>query len=110
MLQERSLQHWPALAAADVPVLLLLATEPEAVRRANEAAARAVRSGHPRAAVHALPGWGHDLIGDGGPELAAIIGDWLTDARRAQPAASASSRLTSRTDASSSSRPEASTT
>jgi len=82
MLQERSLQHWPTLAAADVRVLLLLATEPTQVRLANEDAARAVRSEHPRAAVHALPGWGHDLLGDGGPELAAIIGDWLTDAGR----------------------------
>ena len=102
MLQEQSMQHWPTLAAADVRVLLLLATEPTQVRRANEDAAKAVRSGHARAAVHALPGWGHDLIGDGGPELAAIIGDWLTDARRGQPAASASRRLTSRTDSSSS--------
>jgi pimeloyl-ACP methyl ester carboxylesterase len=110
MLQERSMQHWPTLAAADVRVLLLLASEPEPVRRANDAAAGAVRSGHPKAAVHTLPGWGHDLIGDGGPELAAIIGDWLTGDGRGQPAASASSRVTSRTDASSSSRPEASTT
>jgi pimeloyl-ACP methyl ester carboxylesterase len=110
MLQEQSMQHWPTLAAADVPVLLLLATEPEPVRRANDDAARTVRSLHARAAVHTLPGWGHDLIGDGGPGLAAIIGDWLTDAGRGQPAASASSRLTSRTDASSSSSPEPSTT
>ena len=85
MLQERSMRHWPTLAAAEVPALLLLATEPEPVRLANADAARAVRSAHPRAAVHALPGWGHDLIGDGGPELAAIIGDWLTDAGRISP-------------------------
>ena len=80
MLHERSLGRWAALAAADVPALLLLATEPEPVRVANDEGARAVLTRHPTADVRPMPGWGHDLIGDGGPALAEIIGDWLTTA------------------------------
>jgi pimeloyl-ACP methyl ester carboxylesterase len=80
MLRERSLNRWPALSDAGVPALLLLATEPEPVRVANDEGARAVRARHPAAEVRPLPGWGHDLIGDGGPALAEIIGDWLTTA------------------------------
>ena len=95
MLGERSLSRWPALAAADVPVLLLLATEPEQVRAANDEGARDVAARHPGADIRALPGWGHDLIGDGGPALAEIIADWLTTSAR-QPAASVSSRTASR--------------
>jgi len=85
MLGERSLSRWPALAAADVPVLLLLATEPEQVRAANEEGARDVAARHPGADVRALPGWGHDLIGDGGPALATIIADWLTSSALSRP-------------------------
>jgi len=78
MLHERSLGRWESLAAADVPALLLLATEPEPVRVANDEGARAVLARHPAADVRPMPGWGHDLIGDGGPALAEVIGDWLT--------------------------------
>jgi pimeloyl-ACP methyl ester carboxylesterase len=86
MVHERSLDRWAALAAAGVPTLLLLATEPEPVRVANDEGARAVRTRNPGADVRAMPGWGHDLIGDGGPALAEVIGDWLsTVAGGAQP-------------------------
>jgi hypothetical protein len=80
MLRERSLDRWATLAAAGVPALLLLATEPEPVRVANDEGAQAVRARHPAADVRPMPGWGHDLIGDGGPALAEVIGDWLTTA------------------------------
>jgi pimeloyl-ACP methyl ester carboxylesterase len=80
MVSERSLDRWSALADADVPALLLLATEPEAVRLRNEKGERAVHARHPGVDTRALPGWGHDLIGDGGPALARIIGDWLVPA------------------------------
>jgi pimeloyl-ACP methyl ester carboxylesterase len=87
MLRERSLGRWAALAAADVPALLLLATEPGPVRAANDEGERAVRARHPGADIRTLPGWGHDLIADGGPALAEIIGDWLvTGGGAAQPA------------------------
>ena len=87
MLRERSLGRWSALAAAEVPALLLLATEPEPVRLANDEGERAVRARHPGADIRTLPGWGHDLVADGGPALGELIGDWLTTgAGTAQPA------------------------
>jgi pimeloyl-ACP methyl ester carboxylesterase len=86
MLHERSLDRWESLATAGVPALLLLATEPEPVRVANEEGALAVLARHRAADVRPMPGWGHDLIGDGGPALAEIIGDWLTTAEGSQPA------------------------
>src|SRR5215210_4681104 len=78
MLRERTLPHWDALADAAVPTLLLLATEPEPVRASNEVGARLVEARHPAAEIRSLPGWGHDLLADGGPALAGIIGTWLT--------------------------------
>ncbi len=87
MLRERSLGRWDAVAAADLPALLLLATEPESVRVANAEGEQAVRTRHPRADIRTLPGWGHDLIADGGPALAEVIADWLTTGAGApQPA------------------------
>ena len=77
MIDERSLSRWSTLSDADVPALLLLATEPEPIRLWNEAGERAVLARHPGVDARSLPGWGHDLIGDGGPALADIIGDWL---------------------------------
>jgi pimeloyl-ACP methyl ester carboxylesterase len=82
MLQERPRTRWPALASVDLPVLLLLATEPEEIRAVNDEGAATVRALHPGAEVRALPGWGHDLIADGGPALGELVADWLL----AQPA------------------------
>lgn len=78
MLRERSLDRWPALAAAGLPVLLLLATEPAELGAANVEGGRAVRARHPRAQLESLPGCGHDLIADGGPAIAERVGDWLS--------------------------------
>jgi pimeloyl-ACP methyl ester carboxylesterase len=78
MLRERSLGRWSALAEADLPVLLLLATEPAPVRLANDEGERAVRARYPGADIRTVPGWGHDLVADGGPALGELIGDWLT--------------------------------
>jgi pimeloyl-ACP methyl ester carboxylesterase len=74
---ERPSESWSVLADAGVPVLLLLATEPEDARAANEAAATRFQTAIPHADVRFCEGWGHDLIADGGPELADLVGDWL---------------------------------
>ena len=79
MLAERPLERWPVLAAAGVDVLLLLATEP--TRDTNEEGAAAVLARHPGTDVRFLDGWGHDLVADGGDELAELIGDWVSQLR-----------------------------
>jgi pimeloyl-ACP methyl ester carboxylesterase len=77
LVRERSSQRWAALAAAAVPVLLLLATEPPTQRLNNEAGLLRMSATLPALNARFLPGWGHDLIGDGGPALARIIGEWV---------------------------------
>jgi pimeloyl-ACP methyl ester carboxylesterase len=79
MLAERPLERWPVLAAAGVPVLLLLATEP--TRDTNEEGAAVVLARHPGTDVRFLDGWGHDLVADGGDALAELIGDWVSRLR-----------------------------
>ncbi len=74
---ERPSESWPVLADAAVPVLLLLATEPVETRAQNEAAARVFRAALPHAEVRRCDGWGHDLLADAGPEVGAIVADWL---------------------------------
>jgi pimeloyl-ACP methyl ester carboxylesterase len=77
MVRERSSQRWPVLAAEDMPVLLLLATEPTETRVLNQAGLERMRAALPDLDARNLAGWGHDLISDGGPAIATIIGDWL---------------------------------
>jgi pimeloyl-ACP methyl ester carboxylesterase len=73
----RSSEAWPAIAGAGIPTLLLLATEPEDRAAENESGADRLRAAIPGATVVAVPGAGHDLIADAGPEVAALIADWL---------------------------------
>jgi pimeloyl-ACP methyl ester carboxylesterase len=77
MVAERSSARWPALADARLPVLLLLADEPPEVRDRNRAAATRMAAAVPQLETRVMTGWGHDLIGDAGPELADEIGRWL---------------------------------
>jgi pimeloyl-ACP methyl ester carboxylesterase len=76
LMDTRVSSSWPAIAAAGIPILLLVATEPEELRRRSEAA-MPVFSGHfPDADVHWMPGAGHDLFADAGPALGRIVADW----------------------------------
>ena len=77
LVRERSSQRWAALQAAAVPVLLLLATEPPETKANNEAGLLRMSAALPGLDARFLTGWGHDLIGDGGPALASIIGEWI---------------------------------
>ena len=77
---ERPSRSWPVVADAAIPVLLLLATEPEETLRQNEAAAERFSAAVPHAELRFLPGWGHDLIADGGPALAGELVAWLAQA------------------------------
>ena len=78
MVRERSSLRWPLLADARLPVLLLLATEPAETRVLNEAGLVRMTAALPDLDAQFLTGWGHDLVADGGPALATIVGEWLT--------------------------------
>lgn len=74
-------EHWPAIAAGGIPILLLLATEPEQILEINETALPAFREQFPDAEIHMLEGAGHDLIADAGPEVARLVRDWAVAGR-----------------------------
>lgn len=77
LVRERSSARWPALATTGIPVLLLLATEPEQTRRLGEAGLRHLQEVLPHVDARFMRGWGHDLVADGGPDLAHIVGEWV---------------------------------
>jgi hypothetical protein len=66
-----------AIAAAGIPILLLLATEPEETRAMNERAAVEFARRFPDAEIRFLDNAGHDLFADAAPELATLVRDWV---------------------------------
>jgi pimeloyl-ACP methyl ester carboxylesterase len=78
LLDTRVSTTWPAIGAADIPVLLLLATEPEELRERSEAAVPVFLERLPAAEVDWIENAGHDLFADAAPELARLVRDWAT--------------------------------
>jgi pimeloyl-ACP methyl ester carboxylesterase len=77
-LSERRVSDtWQRIAAAGIPVLVLLATMPEELRRANEGAASRYAAAVPQAEVRFVPDATHSLLTDAGPEVASLVADWL---------------------------------
>jgi pimeloyl-ACP methyl ester carboxylesterase len=76
IMQARVSATWPAIAAAGLPILLLLATEPEELRERSEAAMPVFSQHFPDAEIHWVENAGHDLIADAAPEVARLIRDW----------------------------------
>jgi pimeloyl-ACP methyl ester carboxylesterase len=76
LMGTRVTESWPAIAEAGIPILLLLATEPEQTREQNEQAVPRFRERFPDAEVILMDGAGHDLFADAGPELARLVVDW----------------------------------
>jgi pimeloyl-ACP methyl ester carboxylesterase len=72
----RITEYWPAVAEAGIPILLLLATEPEDTRKQNERWAPVFAERFPDADIRFIEGAGHDLIADAGPEVARLVRDW----------------------------------
>ena len=68
---------WPVVGRAGIPVLLVTATEPPDSREQNDEGARRLLAAIPSADWRSLEGAGHDLIADRGPELGALVADWL---------------------------------
>jgi lipase len=77
LARARATDAWPAIDAARIPTLLVYATEPPEQATVNEAGAERLRAAIGSATVLPLQGAAHDLIGDAGPELAALVADWL---------------------------------
>lgn len=73
----RVTESWPAIAAAGLPILLLLATEPEETGEQNRSAAEVFAERFPDAEIHFLENAGHDLFADAGPELARLVAAWV---------------------------------
>jgi pimeloyl-ACP methyl ester carboxylesterase len=69
---------YDALRHSGVPVLLLVATEPAARQAARHRLTARFQQHVPQAVICPMPGCGHDVIADAGPDLARIVGDWLT--------------------------------
>jgi pimeloyl-ACP methyl ester carboxylesterase len=78
LLDTRVSTTWPAIGAAGIPVLLLLATEPQELRERSEAAVPVFLERLPAAEVHWIENAGHDLFADAAPELARLVRDWAT--------------------------------
>jgi pimeloyl-ACP methyl ester carboxylesterase len=78
LMGTRVTESWPAIAAAGIPVLLLLATEPEETWEQNRRAAEVFAEQFPDAEIHFLEHAGHDLFADTGPELARIVAAWAS--------------------------------
>ena len=73
----RSSEQWAAIAAAGIPTLLLLATEPPATRAMNEAAAARFQAAIPHAEIRFTEGATHSLITDQRERFGATVADWL---------------------------------
>jgi hypothetical protein len=43
--------------------------------------AERMRASLPQLEARVMTGWGHDLIGDGGPAVAEVVVEWLSDVR-----------------------------
>jgi alpha-beta hydrolase superfamily lysophospholipase len=76
LMYTRVSESWPAIAETGIPILLLLATEPEATREQNEAAAKLFAERFPDAEIRFFEGAGHDLFADAGPQLAEVVLAW----------------------------------
>jgi len=79
LARSRATDAWPAIDAARIPTLLVYATEPPEQAAVNLDGAERLRSAIGSATVVPLPGAAHDLIGEAGPALAAIVADWLDE-------------------------------
>lgn len=75
--QEPVTGTYPLIADADVPVLLLTASEPGELEAAAEAAIVRFRSALPKARVESMPGAVHDLVSYAPAEVAEIVGGFV---------------------------------
>jgi len=78
LMRARSSATWPVTAAAGIPTLLLLATEPDDLRRSNEEAAERFLAAIPHADVRFIEGASHSLVADMRERFGSTVAAWLT--------------------------------
>lgn len=62
-----------------MPILLLTPTEPARFGIAAREAIDRFQANVPQLRVHRMPGDVHDLVSHAAPDLAAIVGSWLSE-------------------------------
>jgi alpha-beta hydrolase superfamily lysophospholipase len=77
LMRARQSERWSAIAAAHVPTLLLLGTQPDELRATNEAAAKRFHAAVPDADIRFIQGATHSLITDLRDRFGAMVGAWL---------------------------------
>lgn len=76
-VRNRPSETWPAIAAAGIPTLLLLATVPDTVRASNEQDSLRFAAAVPRAEVVLVEGASHQMITDLREDFGTLVADWL---------------------------------
>lgn len=77
LMRARQSERWPAIAAARIPVLLLLATVPDETRALNEPGAARFAEALPDADVRWIADGSHSLITDMRERFGRTVADWL---------------------------------
>jgi pimeloyl-ACP methyl ester carboxylesterase len=70
---------YAALHATGIPILLVCATEPRALRAVRRAALERFRAGLPEALVVPIPRATHGVLQDNGPEVTRVLLAWLAE-------------------------------
>lgn len=77
LAQARASEAWPTVAAARIPALFLLATEPSQERESNTLCVEQVRAAIPHAELRLIDGMRHAVFADIGAEAGVIAAKWL---------------------------------
>ena len=72
-------RHGRRVAAAAIPTLVLLATEPPEQRQVNADAAARMRASVPHADVRPIGGMSHAVFADLGAGAGTVVADWLRE-------------------------------
>jgi len=78
LARSRQSDTWPLIAAAEVPVLLLLATQPDGARLVNEQGLARFSAQHPSADVRWVEGATHSLVTDERERFGRAVVGWLS--------------------------------
>jgi len=78
LARSRQSDTWPLIAAADLPVLLLLATQPDEARALSEEGLARFAAQLPSADVHWVEGATHSLVTDERERFGQVVVRWLS--------------------------------